>query len=108
MSSVTHALNALEVKRLSLQATVDDYSAGVDAGQDSLGKPLGKDVRPLLQPPFYATRLWPKVHHCMGGVRINEQAQVCLLQLACRTGAVNVGLRTLACTSACSRIGTRW
>lgn len=26
--------------------------------------------------PFYAIRLWPRVHHTMGGIEINEQAQV--------------------------------
>lgn len=27
-------------------------------------------------PPFYACRVWPKVHYCMGGVGINHKAQV--------------------------------
>ena len=26
--------------------------------------------------PFYACRLWPRVHHCMGGLEINNEAQV--------------------------------
>lgn len=26
--------------------------------------------------PFYACRLWPRVHHCMGGLVINSKAQV--------------------------------
>lgn len=26
--------------------------------------------------PFYAVRLWPRVHHCMGGLEINDNAQV--------------------------------
>ena len=26
--------------------------------------------------PFYGVRLWPRVHHCMGGLEINEHAQV--------------------------------
>ncbi len=26
--------------------------------------------------PFYACRLWPRVHHCMGGLEINDKAQV--------------------------------
>lgn len=59
-----------------MQGTVAEYNAGVEAGEDPLGKPLGKDVKPLSVAPYYATRLWPKVHHCMGGVQINEHAQV--------------------------------
>jgi flavocytochrome c len=34
------------------------------------------DAKPTVQPPFYAARLWPKVHHTMGGLVINENAQV--------------------------------
>ena len=26
--------------------------------------------------PFYVVRLWPRVHHCMGGLVINNKAQV--------------------------------
>ena len=26
--------------------------------------------------PFYTVRLWPRVHHCMGGLEINNNAQV--------------------------------
>ena len=28
------------------------------------------------KPPFYAVRVWPKVHYCMGGAAINEKAEV--------------------------------
>ena len=30
----------------------------------------------LDKPPFYAARVWPKVHYCMGGVGITPKAQV--------------------------------
>ena len=30
--------------------------------------------------PFYAIRLWPRVHHTMGGLEINNKAEV----LSCR------------------------
>ena len=30
--------------------------------------------------PFYGVRLWPRVHHCMGGLEINNKAEV----LSCR------------------------
>lgn len=59
-----------------LQATVQDYNQGVARGKDSFGKPLRDDLKPIVKPPFYATRLWPKVHHCMGGVHIDEEARV--------------------------------
>ncbi|MDP2852719.1 MAG: flavocytochrome c [Smithellaceae bacterium] len=35
-----------------------------------------KDAQPTVAGPFYAARLWPKVHHTMGGLNINTDAQV--------------------------------
>lgn len=35
-----------------------------------------KDGVPNDKGPFYAIRLWPRVHHTMGGLEINENAQV--------------------------------
>lgn len=40
------------------------------------GKTILTDAQPLIHPPFYAIRLWPKVHHTMGGIQINKNAQV--------------------------------
>lgn len=34
------------------------------------------DAKPTTQGPFYAARLWPKVHHTMGGLVIDKNAQV--------------------------------
>ena len=42
---------------------------------DELEKPFRKDAKPIAQAPFYAVRLWPKVHHTMGGIQINTKAQ---------------------------------
>jgi flavocytochrome c len=35
-----------------------------------------KDAKPTVTAPFYAARLWPKVHHTMGGLVINKDAHV--------------------------------
>ena len=59
-----------------LLQTVDAYNAGVTAGKDEFGKPFRDDLKPIKQPPFYGVRLWPKVHHTMGGLHIDENAQV--------------------------------
>jgi len=34
------------------------------------------DARPTAKAPYYAMRLWPRVHHTMGGLVINTRAQV--------------------------------
>ena len=43
---------------------------------DDFGCMIFKDSRPTATPPFYAARLWPKVHHTMGGLVIDKNAQV--------------------------------
>ena len=40
-----------------------------------LDKIISPDAKPL-QPPYYAIRLWIKVHYTMGGVKINSKAQL--------------------------------
>ncbi len=35
-----------------------------------------KDAVPNIHPPYYVARLWPRVHHTMGGLCINKYAQV--------------------------------
>jgi len=39
------------------------------------------EATPVKTAPFYVARLWPKVHHTMGGLAINKEAQVISLDL---------------------------
>jgi flavocytochrome c len=60
-----------------LRKTVDSYNAGVAKGVDEdFGKSLRNDLTAITRPPFYSVRLWPKVHHCCGGLHIDEEARV--------------------------------
>lgn len=60
-----------------LKNTINTYNQYVTQGSDpDYGKQIVKDARPILSPPFYAMRLWPKVHFTMGGLGITEKAQV--------------------------------
>ena len=60
-----------------LEATVEDYHRATEKGRpDPFGKPLKQGAKPLVAPPFYAIRLWPKVHYTSGGIGINAKAQV--------------------------------
>ena len=40
------------------------------------GKPIIEGARNFAKPPFYAVKLWPKVHHTMGGLKINAECEV--------------------------------
>ena len=57
--------------------TVEQYNGYIE---DKLDKEFGKqilpDASPISTPPYYGIRTWPKVHHTMGGVQINTEAQV--------------------------------
>ncbi|PKN71003.1 MAG: flavocytochrome c [Deltaproteobacteria bacterium HGW-Deltaproteobacteria-12] len=59
-----------------LKQTVETFNKGVLAGKDAeWGRYLQKNQKPLGPGPWYALRLTPKIHHCMGGVNINAKAQ---------------------------------
>jgi flavocytochrome c len=61
----------------ALQSTVADYNRNiVENRPDPMGKPLDTSLQPLSSPPFFAIRLWPKVHYTPGGIGINSKAQV--------------------------------
>lgn len=61
----------------ALEDTVARFNEHVARGEDAdFGKPMLAGAAPLTHPPYYAMRLWPKVHHTMGGVQIDETARV--------------------------------
>ena len=68
---------ANQVPLLPLKHTIDSYNAMIESGKDGqFGKPVPRDLLPIKHPPYYCIRLISKVHHCMGGIRINPRAQV--------------------------------
>lgn len=67
---------AYDIPLEALKETIEKWNKSVLAGKDEeWGRYLQKDQKPLGPGPYYASRLMPKVHHCMGGIRINEKAQ---------------------------------
>lgn len=69
--------NYYDIPSLSLMETVDRYNAHTQSGKDTdFGKPIADQAASIKTPPFYAIRLWPKVHYTMGGALINDKAQV--------------------------------
>lgn len=67
---------AYEAPADALRETLAAFNASVAAGEDrEWGRYLQVDQFPLDTAPYYAARLTPKVHHTMGGVRINTRAQ---------------------------------
>lgn len=57
--------------------TVAKHNKYIETGKDpDFSKPITKVMIPLVEGPFYGIAQWPAVHHTMGGVRINNKAQV--------------------------------
>ncbi|MBT8368229.1 MAG: FAD-binding protein, partial [Deltaproteobacteria bacterium] len=76
-ATLTDLASAFAMPDGQLEMTVKSYNHAVrEGGQDPFGKPLAHGAKPLVNPPFYAIRLWPKVHYTSGGVGINSRAQV--------------------------------
>ena len=60
-----------------VKKTIDHFNNCVEKGHDdAFGKRILPDAVPITHPPYYGMRLWPKVHHTMGGVEINVRGQV--------------------------------
>lgn len=58
----------------NLKATIDAFNASVDAQADEFGRTTWGSK--LDEAPYYAASYTPAVHHTMGGVRINTNAEV--------------------------------
>jgi len=60
-----------------LAETVERFSGFVARKRDTdFGKPILDSAAPVTHTPYYGMRLWPKVHHTMGGVRIDVNGRV--------------------------------
>ena len=61
----------------ALKTALDRFNGFIQFGKDEdFQKPVLKEASPLNRPPFYAMRIWPKVHYTMGGVQIDVSARV--------------------------------
>jgi len=90
----------------ALQETIENYNRYVEQGEDEeFGKYFRSDIAPLGESPWYSVRLWPKVHHCMGGVLINTKAQVVSLDKQPIKGLYAAGEVTGGVHGAC-RLGS--
>ncbi|MDD7368631.1 MAG: flavocytochrome c [Berryella intestinalis] len=72
----------LESLGKAMGVPVEDFVKSVTTYNDNIASgtedPLGrtKSLNPLVKAPFYAIHVAPGVHHCMGGLRVNAEAEV--------------------------------
>ncbi len=60
----------------ALKASVEQYNHAVETKQDPLGRKPQVLINKITVAPFYAGKLTMAVHHTMGGLAINTNAQV--------------------------------
>ena len=61
----------------ALLKTVETWSSYVTSGTDpDFSRDIGTPLTDLSSGPYYAVNVGPGIHHCMGGVKINSDAQV--------------------------------
>ncbi|MGF6905556.1 flavocytochrome c [Fusobacterium sp. PH5-44] len=73
-NSIEELAEKIKVPVENLKKTIEDYNKAVDTKQDEFGRKLfGVKIE---KAPFYAGGRIPTVHHTMGGLQINENAQV--------------------------------
>lgn len=61
----------------AVEETIKNHNGFMADGKDpDYGRQFTKSMIPLTEGPFYAIAQWPAVHHTMGGLRINKDAQV--------------------------------
>ncbi len=61
----------------ALLKTVETWSGYVASGIDAdFSRDIGTPLTDLSTGPYYAVNVGPGIHHCMGGVKINTDAQV--------------------------------
>jgi flavocytochrome c len=71
---------------------VKRWNAFVEQKKDpDLDCMIFKDAVPNVTPPYYAARLWPRVHFTMGGLAINQNTQVIGLDLKPMPGLYAAG-----------------
>lgn len=77
MDSVEDIAAKFDIPLDALKAEIDRYNGFVEARNDEdFHKMIPEEAKPVSVPPYYVTRVWPKVHHTMGGLKTDTNAQV--------------------------------
>ncbi len=75
--SIEELCGAYSIPVVEFQNTLNTYNQGVLSGEDKqFGKLILQNAKPIQEAPFYAMRVWPKVHHVGGGIGIDEYTRV--------------------------------
>jgi fumarate reductase flavoprotein subunit len=75
--TIAELAGKIKIPAEALVETINKHNKYIEEGKDpEFNKSMTKVMIPMVQGPFYAVAQWPAIHHTMGGIRINPQAQV--------------------------------
>lgn len=74
--SLEEVATAFEGSIENLKETLKRYNTFIEEGVDRDFDKSLTNHRKIKHPPYYVMRMCPKIHHTMGGLKINEKAQV--------------------------------
>ena len=111
MDSLEQMAEKFDVPPAALQQTVEEYNQHVEKRTDpDFGRKM--DTAKVLKAPFVVSRIWPKVHYCMGGLKTDADARVLdartmePIKNFYATGEVTGGVHGEARLSSCSCLET--
>ena len=88
--TVAELAELIQLNPQTLEDSLNAWNDCVENGSD----PLGRDVKhaaPIIQSPFYAVKVTPKMHTSAGGIRIDASAAVLDSQQNCIAGLYAAG-----------------
>ena len=75
--TIAELAGKIKIPAAALTETINKHNKYIAEGKDpDFNKSMTKVMIPMEKGPFYAVSQWPAIHHCMGGLRINPNAQV--------------------------------
>jgi fumarate reductase flavoprotein subunit len=74
--SLAELANKIGVNPDALQKTVDEYNKCCEKGHDDLFAKNPRYLQPVKEPKFYAFRIGNSAYGTVGGIKINERAEV--------------------------------
>ncbi|WP_239443012.1 flavocytochrome c [Gordonibacter sp. An230] len=105
-SSIEEAAEHYGMPVDAVKAEIDRYNTFVaNKTDEDFGKPIPEDAQSIDEAPFYGVRLWPKVHHCMGGVKTDLECRALDMNLKVIPGLYVAGEAAGGIHGAC-RLGS--
>lgn len=74
--TVAELAKKLGIPEDTMVKTLADYAVAQKTGNDPIGRKASEMPRSLEMGPYYAVEIGPAIHHTMGGIKINTNAEV--------------------------------